>query len=311
VVLKLPAGHTEKQTFESKEAICKGLQNKTLNKDCALNLRREKFNKISCVGEFEEFDDQTLKTSSGPSPVRCVGYVKGISGEKKIDNTIHWNRKKFQKVILSEFKDVKDAGEYSVNLIPHEDPTQPGVIKIFGWFIDNNKNQSIEGRLDTGVYFYHRDSHLNNRDVEISCGLLEQDLDPPSYTNNDKLEMTCFGSYGPFQGDTDMLSAHFFWDQKTKMSEPLKIQVGEKQEDSNISLSMGRNRDSGFPVLSIQSTTIDNHVELVGKIEGRMDLGVNYTSAWDNRKVSVNCMPTEVLNELMKKFAEEYNENKK
>jgi len=295
---------TEKQTFDSKEALCKGLQDRDLNKNCALDLRQGEFKKVGCTGEFAETSGVAASSSDVPSPVKCVGRVNGYTGEKKINQTIYWDRKKFQKVVLSEFTDVKDAGEYSVNLIPHEDPTQPGFIQIFGWFIDNNKNQAVEGGLDSGVYFYHKDSNLNGREVEIECGLANPDIQAPSYTNEAKLEMTCLGSRGPVQGKKDSLTAHFFWDQRTPLTEAFMTQKEGKNVKSDINLVVEVNKESGLPTMKATSNAIDGHVQLIGEVQGRMEFTVKYLSAWDNRDIDINCAPTKVWKESIKKIME-------
>ncbi|MGZ3775222.1 MAG: hypothetical protein ACXVCY_15235 [Pseudobdellovibrionaceae bacterium] len=295
---------TEKQTFDSKEALCKGLQDEDLNKNCAFELRKQKFNKVGCNGEFIEILPVTPKSNNGPSPIRCVGRVSGHTGEKKIDQTIHWDRKTFQKVVLSKFTDVKDAGEYSVSLIPHEDPTQPGAIKIFGWFIDNNKIQAVEGRLDSGVYFFHKDNNMNGREVEIECGLANPDIQRPSYTNEAKLEMTCLGSNGPIQGKKDSLTAHFFWDQQTPMTETLMLQKDGKNSKSDINLVVEVNKKNGLPTMKTTSDAIDGHVQLIGKVQGRMEFTIKYMSAWDERDIDIACAPTKVWNESIKKSME-------
>ena len=293
---------TEKHTFDSKEDLCKGLQDRDLNKNCALDLRQEEFKKVGCTGEFAETFGVTAPSNVGPSPVKCVGRVNGYTGEKKIEQTIHWDRKKFQKVVLSEFTDVKDAGEYFVNLIPHEDTTQLGAIKIFGWFIDNNKNQAIEGRLDSGVYFYHKDSNLNGREVEIECGLANPDIQAPNYTDEARLEMTCLGSRGPIQGKKDSLTAHFFWDQRTPLTETFMTQKEGKNVKSDINLIVEVNKESGLPTMKATSNAIDGHVQLIGEVQGRMEFTIKYMSAWDNRDIDINCAPTKVWNESIKKF---------
>ncbi|MGZ3748117.1 MAG: hypothetical protein ACXWRE_12115, partial [Pseudobdellovibrionaceae bacterium] len=303
---------TEKQTFDTKEALCKGLQDRDLNKNCALELRQEEFKKVVCTGEFAETSGVTAPSKNeGPSPIKCVGRVSGSSGEKKIDQTIHWDRKKFQKIVLSGITDLKDAGEYSVQLIPREDPTQPGSIKIFGWFIDNNKNQAIEGNLDSGVYFYHKDSNLNDREVEIKCGLDNPDIQAPSYANEEKLEMTCLGTRGPLEGKKDSLTAHFFWDQRTPLTESLMTQKDGKNIKSDINLAVEVNKESGLPTLRATGSSIDGHVQLIGEAQGRMELTIMYMSAWDNRDIEITCAPTKVWNESLNKFMEKKDDGTK
>ena len=47
--------NTGKHTFDSKEALCKGLQDRTLNKGCAMRLRQDYHRERGCAGEFREF----------------------------------------------------------------------------------------------------------------------------------------------------------------------------------------------------------------------------------------------------------------
>jgi hypothetical protein len=58
---------TGKHTFSSKEALCKGLKDDTLNDHCAREVRRQEFSARSCSGSFDEVSMQTLPHPSAPA----------------------------------------------------------------------------------------------------------------------------------------------------------------------------------------------------------------------------------------------------
>lgn len=296
---------TEKQTFPSKDALCKGLQDKTLNKICALELRQKRFEKESCSGEFAEFTAaESSAASSSPKPIRCVGRVSGSSGTKMIDETIQWDRKTFQKVILSSFTDVKDAGEYSLNLLPADDVESVPAIRLFGWFIDNNKVQKVETRINSQLVFRHKDLTLNYRDVEITCGVVDADVKKTTYSAKEIMKVTCLGSFGPIQGQKDAISMLIEWNPKKPLTQDLMIEKDGKKIPSGIKLSFGPMQADGSANLRAQTSNLDGHVQMLSESKGGIDLSVEYMSAWDNRQFSFTCLPTKVWNESIQKLSD-------
>jgi hypothetical protein len=303
---------TQKQTFESKEALCKGLQDRALNKNCALELRMKRFTQAGCIGAFTEFAGAATADANEPSPVKCVGFIRGSSGEKKIERIIPWDRKNYQKIILSTFSDLKDAGEYSVNLIPLEDPAKVGAMKIVGFFIDNNKNQVADGPLNSMVRLQHKDSSLNSREVNIECGLERPDLKVPTYAEEEKLEMTCSGFSGLFEGKKDLLSSHFYWDRKNPLNQEVPAFKDGKETNSNLRVEMTVHGETKRPSMTIQSINpIDGHVEMVGHVQGNVVLNVRYVSAWDNREVELTCLPTKLFRESLEARTKKENDDSK
>lgn len=75
---------TGKQTFDSKEKLCTGLQNNTLNKSCAIDLRQKHFTN-ECTGEFTGFT--VNKEGNKVYEVKLPGFevVKLSLGSMKVD----------------------------------------------------------------------------------------------------------------------------------------------------------------------------------------------------------------------------------
>jgi len=283
---------TKKQIFSSKEALCKGLQNVELNNNCALVLRKKEFVRVGCMGDFQDMIKNGESVEKGFSPIRCTGYVSGTNGKKIIDQIIPWDRQQPQRIILSDYKEVKDAGQYIVDLIPYSDsPT--GAIAISGIFIDNNKLQVVRGRLDSGVSFLHHDTHLNNRNVEIQCGLTKNDLPAPLYSSEGKLDMQCFGTQKTDQDKATNIFAVFSWDQKSRISVPLQTDMNDKTFTlSDISLIMEVNKKTNRPSIKIQATNMNKHINFIGENQGRRELDFEFISAWDDRNFKLYCAPT-------------------
>lgn len=228
-------------------------------------------------------------------PIRCVGFVSGDSGRKNIDQSIEWNRKTFQKVVLSSFTALEHAGEHSVTLIPPEDPTRVGAIGLMGAFIDSIKVHKFEGPADTTITLRHKDDQLNNRLVDITCGV-EQSKPPEVQV---EVKMLCSGEISSPDGSS-FLTANFTWDGKNPIRTTMKM--AEAQTDSPVSIVL-KTDDQGRPVLSAEAA-LDGHVEMFAEVRGALEMHSKYLAAWDRRKVDLQCLTADAMNDAVKRIIE-------
>jgi hypothetical protein len=297
--------NTAQHDLETKEALCVALQDKALNNGCAVELRAKRFSDAECPGKFEEFISAKAAAAqaSGPSPVRCHGFVSGESGKKFIDKTVPWNRQGPQRIILSDYGELKGAGQYVADLIPSPEEGKPAAVQIAGIFMDYTKLQQVQGPLGSQVTLYHQDPTNHNREVNISCNFENpkpEDLPPLDYMKGGPVTITCFGINSTIRINNQSVPLIFTWDKKG--SKTVEFQVaGENKVAPPVNLDFKVttefDTETQRPGLKIFGPAIDGHANVVGEVRGVLSVYLNYLSVLDKRKFEMSCVASEIKNE--------------